>query len=40
LRAYFIAQRRHAEGLPGNPETDWHQAESELRAAYGMSARS
>ena len=35
LRAYFIAQRRHAEGRHGNPESDWLEAEAELRAEYG-----
>jgi hypothetical protein len=36
LRAYFIAQRRHAEGRHGNPESDWLEAERELRAELGM----
>ena len=35
LRAYFIAQRRHAEGRHGNPESDWLEAEAELCAEYG-----
>jgi hypothetical protein len=38
LRAYFIAQRRHADGRPGNPESDWLEAERELRAEHGLSA--
>jgi hypothetical protein len=36
LRAYFIAQRRHAEGRPGNPESDWLEAERELRTEHGL----
>jgi len=31
LRAYFIAERRHQLGLPGNETADWVQAEKELR---------
>jgi hypothetical protein len=38
LRAYFIAQRRHAEGRHGNPESDWLEAEAELRAEHGVRA--
>jgi len=32
LRAYFISERRHKMGLPGNPATDWADAVSQLRA--------
>ena len=30
LRAYFIAQRRQAENLPGDPHQDWIEAERQL----------
>jgi hypothetical protein len=36
LRAYFIAQRRHAEGRHGNPESDWLEAEAELRVEHDV----
>ena len=36
LRAYFIAQDRHANGIPGSPETDWLEAERQLRAEIGL----
>jgi hypothetical protein len=36
LRAYFIAQCRHAEGAPGTPEGDWLEAERQLRVEYGL----
>jgi len=32
LRAYFIAERRHKMGWPGNSSTDWADAEKQLRA--------
>lgn len=32
LRAYFIAERRHQMGWPGDSATDWADAESQLRA--------
>lgn len=32
LRAYFIAERRHKMGWPGNSGTDWADALSQLRA--------
>jgi hypothetical protein len=31
LRAYFIAEKRQAHGLPGEPESDWLEAERQLR---------
>lgn len=31
LRAYYLAERRRNLGLPGDPESDWLQAERELR---------
>ena len=36
LRAYFIAQDRHAKGIPGSPETDWLEAERQLRVEIGL----
>lgn len=30
LKAYYLGERRRALGLPGNPESDWLQAEREL----------
>jgi hypothetical protein len=30
LRAYFIAERRQREGLPGDDQSDWLQAKEEL----------
>ena len=32
LRAYFIAERRQQMGWPGDPSTDWADAEAQLRA--------
>jgi hypothetical protein len=32
LRAYFIAERRHKMGWPGNSATDWIDAENQLKA--------
>jgi len=32
LRAYFIAERRHKMGWPGDSATDWADAVSQLRA--------
>lgn len=31
LKAYYLAKRRRHLGLPGDPESDWLQAERELR---------
>ncbi len=31
LRAYFIGENRRQRGLPGNPESDWFEAERQLR---------
>jgi len=30
LRAYFIGERRRTLGIPGDPTSDWLQAEREL----------
>jgi hypothetical protein len=30
LRAYFIGERRRSLGIPGDPTSDWLQAEREL----------
>jgi hypothetical protein len=35
LRAYFIGERRQQTGTPGSPESDWLEAEQQLRAEYG-----
>ena len=32
LRAYFIAEKRRKLGLPGNPHSDWIEAERQLAA--------
>jgi DUF2934 family protein len=32
LRAYFIAEKRQREGLPGDSTSDWVEAERQLRA--------
>ncbi|GAB4183859.1 MAG: hypothetical protein Fur0032_24820 [Terrimicrobiaceae bacterium] len=32
LRAYFIAERRNFFGAPGDPASDWIEAERQLRA--------
>jgi hypothetical protein len=31
VRAYFIGERRRHLGLPGDPESDWLEAERQLR---------
>lgn len=31
LRAYYISERRHYLGLPGDPQSDWLEAEKQLR---------
>lgn len=31
LRAYFIGEHRRNRGLPGDPESDWYEAERQLR---------
>ena len=31
VRAYFIGERRRHLGLPGNPESDWLEAERQVR---------
>lgn len=31
LRAYFIGEHRRLRGLPGSPESDWYEAERQLR---------
>jgi hypothetical protein len=35
LRAYFISERRHSMGWPGNSSTDWTEAEAQLVAEAG-----
>lgn len=32
LRAYFIAEKRNRDGLPGNEHLDWLEAERQLQA--------
>jgi hypothetical protein len=32
LRAYFIAEKRQRDGLPGNEHLDWLEAERQLQA--------
>jgi len=32
VRAYFIGERRRHLGLPGDPQTDWLEAERQLRS--------
>jgi len=32
LRAYFIAEKRHADGIPGEEVGDWLEAERQLLA--------
>ena len=32
LRAYFIAEKRRAQGLPGDEHQDWLEAERQLRS--------
>jgi hypothetical protein len=34
LRAYFIAERRHKMGWPGDPASDWVDALNQLRAEH------
>ena len=36
LRAYFISERRRAEGLHNNPEQNWLDAERELQAEFAV----
>ena len=31
VRAYFIAEKRRELGIPGDPESDWLEAERQLR---------
>jgi hypothetical protein len=39
VRAYFIAENRHALGLSGDSESDWLEAERQLKAeAEGIAA--
>jgi hypothetical protein len=37
LRAYFISERRRADGLAGGPEEDWAEAERQLQAEHSAS---
>jgi hypothetical protein len=39
LRAYFIAEKRHADGLPGDEHQDWVEAERQLRAEAAKPAK-
>ena len=32
LRAYFLAEKRKAQGLPGDPHSDWLEAERQVLA--------
>jgi hypothetical protein len=34
LRAYFISERRHRSGLPGDEQSDWIEAERQLHAEH------
>jgi hypothetical protein len=34
LRAYFIAENRHAHGLPGDAHQDWIEAERQIMAEH------
>lgn len=38
LRAYFIAERRMASGLHGDPHQDWIEAERQLSSEAGSTA--
>jgi hypothetical protein len=37
LRAYFISERRRAEGIQGGPEEDWIEAERQLQSEHSSS---
>ena len=39
LRAYFIAERRQAAGLPGDAHQDWIEAERQLAAEASVAAK-
>ncbi|MEA3210082.1 MAG: hypothetical protein QOE70_3139 [Chthoniobacter sp.] len=39
LRAYFIAEKRHAAGLPGDSHQDWIEAERQLALEHGKSKK-
>lgn len=38
LRAYYIAEKRQAAGLPGDTHSDWVEAERQLRKEHGIKA--
>lgn len=41
LRAYYLAEKRQKKGLPGNPNSDWLEAEAQLQTeAQAASVRS
>ena len=40
VRAYFLAENRHAAGIPGDHASDWHEAETQLRAEAASIAAS
>lgn len=35
MRAYFIAERRHRLGLPGDSNSDWLEAKRQLLSEFG-----
>jgi hypothetical protein len=39
LRAYFIAERRQHEGIPGDSESDWLEAERQIRKELGLAKK-
>ena len=39
LRAYFIAEKRHKLGLPGDSTSDWVEAERQLQAEARLKAK-
>jgi hypothetical protein len=38
LRAYYIAEKRQAQGHPGDTHSDWIEAERQLRHEHGAKA--
>ena len=40
VRAYFLAENRHAAGIPGDHASDWHEAETQLQAEAASIAAS
>jgi hypothetical protein len=35
MRAYFISERRHRLGLPGDSNSDWLEAKRQLLSEHG-----